>query len=122
MHHFLEHVTCHLIRTNILTIGMSTNQTDFFQPFKKFEKNKKIRELKLTPKFLCQCRLLVMGFSFGESSYAEDGKATSFFQEKDAVRMGDSAFLFSARMVVVLSQCKVQPRGRIAAIEGVEGF
>lgn len=62
-----------------------------------------------------------MGFSFGESSYVEDGKATSFFQEKDAVRMGDSVFLFSPRMVV-LSQYKVQPRGRIAAIEGVEGF
>ncbi len=69
-------VSCHLLRTNILTFGMSANQNDsnlLFSPLQRMQK-----KTKYNPKFLCQCRPLVMGCSFGESSYVEDGKVHPF--------------------------------------------
>lgn len=80
-------------------------------------------ELQRTAKFLCQCRPLVMSCSFGESSYVDDGTATSTSREKDAVRMGDSVFLvFSLCMLVWRPSARFSLRGRIAAIGGIEAL
>lgn len=76
-------------------------------------------ELQQTAKFLCQCRPLVMSCSFGESSYVDDGTATSTSREKDAVRMGDSVFLVYA---CVASQCKVQLKGEDSCHCGNRGL
>ncbi len=89
----LKHVTCHLIITNILTFGMSANQNDsnlLFSPLKRMQK-----KTKFNPTFLCQCRPLVMGCSFGEFSYVEDGKVHPFSKRNMQYEWETIFFLFS---------------------------